>query len=351
MTAYIAEKDLKVATTAISTAIANDDPEYAAVLLKSYRTVLGTSYDNMAKLVRDAEISKNSFDIAERVDEELPEGTLSAKNARTRELTGDDIELTKAADVLTARKHSLDKKFKRESKELTYSFFTPKIAAATDPEQIQAVIKEIELTVEDPVIRADLIAKARKGLRQRSIVEGSKEDWYNKTQLQAAQGTLTVEELNRVNKWNLTKSDSDFFEHLITGGAAERVGDYNMALDARIKTWYPNSTEKGIRKLLKKKITDWQKFYFQKNQVQPSNEEIAAEEKRLRTEVVYDEDIIFNDMIERFRLGEVKIKDVPKNLIPGIVEKLLVGDKNGKPYAITTENIRKAYRHDLEQGR
>ena len=314
LTAYFAETDLDMAVTRIRTVLAENKPGAAAEakrLTNSYREVLGTSYDDISKQVRSAEVNQTSYDNSEDIRRDMPAtATLDEKLDRSKELAGADIEVDKATRSMITYAHNAEKRVAAERNNAIQDTFDGQILAIKNPQDMDKVLANIGATPMENKTRRILSTRARNAVKIPKLTDADK---YKQAQVRVAAEDITEAELIREFQFDLTSGDLNELKTRLkdTGGA--RITRYELDLENRLRKRYPNKA--GVHKTARKSFSvgmdQWVKEYRATNGKQPSNKELRDQENFISEQVIYNENAFwFDDKTERFRIGTVATGDL-----------------------------------------
>lgn len=295
--------DQQTALTRINTAIAVNDVQEAQRLLGEYKEagVLGTQTDEMTKKVEDARIEDDAFNISVEIRNTMPEATKTEKLDKVQELAGDDDKVYQSARDQVNKDHSAQVSLQKEQDQLIIDMFSNKSAAAVTPEEREAVKQEILITPMTSTVRTKILATNAKGLKQPLTSNDAK---LREAEQRVASESITQEQLEREFKWHLSKQDYDLQADRLKTTGGNRVNAYNLEMEDRLSRAFAEDGKKKKTKTkrFKNAMNQFSKEFETQNGRLPGNKDLKDQEDFLMKQVIYDEDIIFHDTIERFMI-------------------------------------------------
>jgi hypothetical protein len=339
MTAYHAQVDLDIATTRIRSALAVNDVPRAQALSKSYKKVLGKSYDEISAQVESARVHDTAFKLSERVRLELPDGTLDQKINLLNKYAGDDQKVITTGRGLINQTHNQYAAAQREQNAVITTKVLTDIQKAQSTGDMAAVGLEIN-QVADPETRRKLGDAWRRGRKHAGVSDpAAKRDM----RIDALKG-VPPDQLLEKYYTKLSKEDYDWQTKVANNAHARRIDRYMLTLETEtMNELYPNKIERNRKsKVITAEMDQWIQEQFADAGVMPSDVDIKVHENWMLEQVIYDEDIFFDETVERFMLHTKEIGDVPGTLMPGFKKELQEANM-----PVTDDNITEMYRNYL----
>jgi hypothetical protein len=339
MTAYHAQVDLDIATTRIRSALAVNDVPRAQALSKSYKKVLGKSYDEITAQVETARVNDTAFKLSERVRLELPDGTLDQKTNLLNKYAGDDQKVITTARGLINQTHNQYAAAQREQNATITTKILTDIQNAQSTGDMAAVGVEIA-QVADKETRRRLGEAWRRGRKHAGVSDPVAK---RNMRLDALDG-MPPDQLLEKYYTKLSKEDYDWQTKIANTAHDKRINRYMLTLETDVMfELYPNKTERNRKsKVISAEMDQWIQDQWGDTGVMPSNVDIKTHENWMLEQVIYDEDILFDDTVERFMLHTKEIVDVPGTLMPGFKKELQEANM-----PVTDDNITEMYRNYL----
>ena len=348
LTTTMAQVDLDMATTRIRTALANDDPDTARKLMNAYKGVLGKSFDEVSKGVRDAEVSHRAFEISEQIRLTMPAESWDDKRQKLSDLAKGDTEIEKAARHQVKQDHSEEKRIKKERENLIVDTFQARIQQAKTPAERQQIAVEITSTPMETATRTKLLNKVNTGIKAPMVSDDKK---LREVSGLIASGQITAQELERDYFQHLSSADMKLQKTMITDKGGARVNRFLLQMEQQADTLFPKDTSGGkTQKRKAKLLMDEMKQYVQEYEADkggmPSDKELSEHRSWLLEKVIYNESWYGDKEAERMMIEgmEADKLDIPDDMRKWLIKKL---KDNGLP--VNDEEILRAYKAKMRE--
>jgi len=348
LTPIMAQADLDTATTRIRTALANDDPDTARKLMNAYKGVLGKSFDEVSKGVRDAEVSHRAFEISERIRLTMPESSWDDKRQKLSDLAKGDADIEKAARYQVRADHSDEKRIKKEQQNMIIDTFQARIQQANTAAKRQEIAVEIASTPMETATRTKLLRQANTGVKAPMVSDENK--LWEVSDL-IVSGLITAQELERYYFQYLSADDMKLQKKMITQKGGARVNRFLLQMAQQADTLFPKDTsggktQKKKAKLLMGEMKQYVDEYEADKGRMPSDKELSEHRSWLLEKVIYNESWYGDKEAERMMIEgmEADKLDIPDDMRKWLIKQL---KDNGLP--VNDEEILMAYKAKMRE--